>query len=259
MDPYIERPAIFPDFHDALITYIRGELQPLLRPKYAATGKQRLYVTESQRPIFPDVAVMASTTRAPVSKGGTAVLDVEEPIVFESTEEEVHEPYLEIIEPDAGNRLITTIEVVSPTNKTPGAGMDSYVQKRAEVRAAGANMVEIDLLGDRKAILPLTQADLAKLPPWRYLVGVARPPKQQAVYPIGLQKPLPRIRIPLAKDDPDVVLDLQVAFKLAWEKGPYPMLLHYEGPPPGEMTPEEIAWCENRLREAGMRSPRNSA
>ncbi|MBM3997405.1 MAG: DUF4058 family protein [Planctomycetes bacterium] len=160
---------------------------------------------------------------------------------------------LEIIEPGAGNRLVTAIEILSPTNKIAGAGIESFLQKRAEVRAAGANLVKIDLLGDHKPMLPLAAQDLAKLPPWRYLVGVARPPKQQAVYAIALRKPLPKVRIPLANNDPDVVLDLQAAFTLAWEKGPYPMVSKYDGPPPGEMTPDEIAWCETRLREAGFR------
>ena len=36
MDPYIERPAIWADFHDRLIAEISGVLQPNLRPKYAA-------------------------------------------------------------------------------------------------------------------------------------------------------------------------------------------------------------------------------
>ncbi|MGH7128450.1 MAG: DUF4058 family protein, partial [Planctomycetaceae bacterium] len=51
MDPYIERPEIWPDFHDSLIAALRGALQPLLRPRYAALTQDRLYVVESERPI----------------------------------------------------------------------------------------------------------------------------------------------------------------------------------------------------------------
>jgi Protein of unknown function (DUF4058) len=253
MDPYIEWPPIWPDFHDALITYIRGELQPQLRPKYAALMRDRLYVMESQRPIFPDVSVVAPLSRHSPSNGAAALMELEEPIIFETMEEEIREPYLEIIEPRAGNRLITAVEVLSPTNKVPGPGREEYLQKRAEVRAAGAGLVEIDLLGDRNPMLPLSAEDLAKLPPWRYLVGVSRPPKRQAVYPIVMHKSLPKIRVPLANGDPDVILDLQAAFALAWEKGPYPMLLNYDGPPPGQMTDDEIAWCQQQLRQAGLR------
>ncbi len=254
MDPYIEKPAIWGDFHDALITYIRGELQPQLRPKYAALLRDRLYVMESQRPIIPDISVVAPITRPGTFNGGTAVIELEEPIVFETMEEEFRELYLEIIEPNAGNRLITAVEILSPTNKVPGPSKESYLQKRSEIRRAGAAMVEIDLLGDRMPMLPLSVDDLAKLPPWRYVIGVARSPKQQAVYAIALHKPLPKVRVPLADNDPDAILDLQVAFTFAWEKGPYPMLLNYDGPPPGEMTPDEMAWCEQQLRQAGFRA-----
>jgi hypothetical protein len=58
MDPYIERPAIWPDFHDAFVTAIRGLLQPLLKPRYVALMQDRWFVVESDRPIRPDVAVI---------------------------------------------------------------------------------------------------------------------------------------------------------------------------------------------------------
>ena len=68
-----------------------------------------------------------------------------------------------------------------------------------------------------------------------------------------LQKPLPKIAIPLTPDDKDVVLDLQAVVTRTWDEGPYPELLHYDGPPPGSLTTEEVAWCEERLRASGMR------
>lgn len=39
MDPYIERPVIWPDFHDSLIIYTKAALQPLLRPRYLAVSE----------------------------------------------------------------------------------------------------------------------------------------------------------------------------------------------------------------------------
>lgn len=41
MDPYLERQSIWPDIQDSLIIAIRGLLQPLLRPKYAAISQDR--------------------------------------------------------------------------------------------------------------------------------------------------------------------------------------------------------------------------
>ena len=39
----------------------------------------------------------------------------------------------------------------------------------------------------------------------------------------------------------DVVLDLQAVFTRTWESSGYPELLRYDGPPPGPLTPDEIA------------------
>src|SRR5215208_3048995 len=75
MDPYIERAEIWPDFHDRLVTSIAAVLQPLLKPKYVALVQERLYVTESERAVYPDAAVVrtAGRRRASGGGGGTAV------------------------------------------------------------------------------------------------------------------------------------------------------------------------------------------
>jgi hypothetical protein len=67
-----------------------------------------------------------------------------------------------------------------------------------------------------------------------------------------LERRLPRVAIPLAEDDNDVLLDLQAALTRCWDEGPYPELLPYDGPAPGELTDAERHWCGQRLREAGM-------
>lgn len=46
----------------------------------------------------------------------------DEPIVLEMWREEVREPFIQIIELAAGNRVVTTIEVLSPGNKTAFGG-----------------------------------------------------------------------------------------------------------------------------------------
>ena len=57
-----------------------------------------------------------------------------------------------------------------------------------------------------------------------------------------LRRPLPKIAIPLARDDKDVTLDLQSAFTNCWDAGAYPELLRYDEPPPGTMSAEDAAW-----------------
>src|SRR5579862_3704090 len=127
MDPYIERPEIWPDFHDSLIGAVKAALQPQLRPRYVALGQDRLYVVESDRPIYPDLSIVR--TKAPMYSPAPAVAmaETDAPAVFELWREELRQPFIEIIEPAAGNRVVTAIEVLSPDNKRPGPGRRSYL------------------------------------------------------------------------------------------------------------------------------------
>ena len=250
MDPYIERPEIWPDFHDSLITAIRGLLQPLLRPRYAAVTQDRLYVVEADRPIRPDVSVIRTSSRR-TSGAATALLEADAPAVFELWRDEIREPLIHIIEPAEGNRLVTAIEVLSPENKARGPGRVSYLRKRDEFWQGGASLVEIDLLRAGRPTVRLASEQLDSLRPWRYLVAVTRRwPSRQEVYPVPLERRLPRVAIPLAEDDRDVPLDLQAAFTRCWDEGPYPELLHYDAPSPGELAEAERQWCQRLLREA---------
>ena len=249
MDPYLERSPIWPDFHDAFVAFLRGALQPLLRPKYAALMRDRLYLVECDRPVYPDVGIIR--TRATVATStSAAVLEPDPAVVFELGYEEIREPYIEIIEPAAGNRIVTAIEVLSPTNKTPGEGQEAYVQKRQELWGSGVNLVEIDLLrSGGKTVRPPDQR-LGELLPWSYLVAVTRrKPFREEIYPIQLSSRLPRIGVPLAPGDKDAVVDLQAVFTRSWEDGAYPEILDYDLPPPGRLSPEESAWCSALAKE----------
>lgn len=256
MDPYIERPAIWADFHDALITFIRSALQPLLRPNYVALGQDRLYVVESERPIFPDLAVVRTNSPMRPTGTGQGLMELDTPAIFELYREEIREPYLTIVEPAANNRVVTAIEVLSPKNKAPGEGRDAYLQKRDEYWDTGANLVEIDLLRTGEPTVRVSAERLATLSPWTYLVGVTRyRPPEQRVYAFPLNHRLPRIAVPLAARDDDVPLNLQAVFTQCWDSGPYPELLRYEDPPPGRLTKEELDWCDQRLKSAEYRGP----
>lgn len=256
MDPYLERPAIWPDFHDSFIAFLRGALQPLIRPKYAALTQDRLYVVESQRPILPDVGIVR-TRFTGLTTAATSVLEPDPATVFEIVEEEVRQTYLEIIEPASRDRVVTAIEVLSPTNKTAGEGRDSYLRKRQEWWEARTNVVEIDLLRTGAATVRVSEARLRDLHPWHYVVAVTRRrPGLEEVYTVKLQDRLPRIGVPLLPRDNDAVVDLQAVFTRCWDEGAYPEILDYDLPPPGKLTNEEIAWCEklakDYLSESGL-------
>src|SRR5260370_657527 len=74
MDPYIERPVIWPDFHNHLITVVKAALQPLLRPRYVALSEDRLFVVESDRPIRPDLALVRTSSPQPMAGAAIALM-----------------------------------------------------------------------------------------------------------------------------------------------------------------------------------------
>jgi hypothetical protein len=48
MDPWLERPDLWPDVHNSLIAAIRDVLAPRLRPRYVVTLEERVFVEEQQ-------------------------------------------------------------------------------------------------------------------------------------------------------------------------------------------------------------------
>ena len=168
--------------------------------------------------------------------------------------EEIREPLIHIVETASGNRLVTAMEVLSPTNKETRNGRTAYLQKSGESWEVRANLVEIDLWPGGEPIVRVPRERLESLRPWRYVVAVRRfePPRQE-VYRVTLDQRLPRVGVPLGRGDADVPLDLQGVFGRCWEEGPYPELLRYDEPPPGDMTAEEARWAEGILRSTGMR------
>jgi hypothetical protein len=73
--------------------------------------------------------------------------------------EPITEAYIEVIDVKSGHRVITSIEVPCPSNKRPGEGQQLCLTKHHDLKRAGVNMVEIDLLrgGDRILMIPSEQ------------------------------------------------------------------------------------------------------
>src|SRR5437773_2435543 len=144
MDPYLENPALWSGVHAALIVYIRNQLQPRLRPRYIAAIEERVYLGAPEHMFGPDVRVQHNRPDAPGPAVALAECDV--PMLVRVPIEDIHEPYLTILDRQAGQRVVTVIEVLSPTNKYAGPGRESYIAKQQEVLQSSSHLVEIDLL-----------------------------------------------------------------------------------------------------------------
>ena len=141
----------------------------------------------------------------------------------------------------AGRKLVTMIEILSPTNKR-GQGRKDYLEKRAKILGNSAHLLEIDLLrkGQR---LPMAEP----LPEGAYFVVLTRTNKrpQSDVWPIALDEPLPTVRVPLLEPDPDVPLDLQQAFATIYDLSRYDLAIDYTKPPDVPLTAVAASGREN--------------
>lgn len=253
MDPYLEDPQLWRGFHQRLIVYLADFLGPNLQPRYITAVEERVFVEGPDREIIPDVWMRSRKNVQPPSSdsGGVAVLDAEAPEVVEVPPLEVAEAYLAILDRQSGQKVVTVIEVVSPTNKYEGPGRRSYLAKQKEVLSSDVHLVEIDLLRTGPHVLAVPEYAARSRGPYDQLLCVNRCAGMRAryeLYPRRLRQPLPRIGIPLAEPDPDVVLDLQAVFAHTYDAGSYGQRIVYTQPCRPPLAPEDQAWAEELVR-----------
>jgi hypothetical protein len=248
MDPYLEDPRLWPDVHARLIVYLAEHLQPQLRPRYRAAVETRVFVEGPDREIIPDVWLRR---HQPQPGPAAAVLDADTPVEVQVTELEIHETFVQILDCQTGQRVVTVVEVLSPTNKLAGPGRSSFLAKQHEILRSQAHLVEIDLLRQGPHVLAVPEAVAAQLRPYDYLVSVNRAAGTRSrfqLYARRLRERLPRVRIPLADTDPDVVLDLQTVLERTYEAGAYEDQINYGAACMPLLPPEEQTWANECIR-----------
>lgn len=259
MDPYLEG-YIWPDVHQSLAGQIKRQLTPLLRPRYVA--RLSIYFVGDEVPaheigiVYPDVEVVwpqGQPPEPPVATGRTTtispvavtppVLTLPATIPLEVRLTSVH--VLDV----AKNELVTSIEIISPSNKRE-PGLAAYREKRAELIRAGVHLLELDLI--RRGSRPWTPEGL---PPSPYLAMLNRSRHVHTeVWTIDLSSPLPILPVPLRSPDPDVPLDLPTALATIYDESDYDRSLDYRQPPPDPaLSEEDSAWLDELMRRAGIR------
>ncbi len=268
MDPYLEDPRTWPDFHASLASALRGALNRRLPSPYYARVELRTEVgiaDEADGPgktIVPDVLVLqgraspssAIATTDPAQGRTTASPWVEFP---RPETEAVRHYYLEIRDPAQGHKLITLMEIVSPWNKKAGAGRQAYRKKQREILKSDASLVEIDLVRRGRRPLPdayLEEAVRVLSPRPDYLVLVSRSWRRRGddpgsiAFPIRVREPLPCIVVPLKESEPEMLLDLQSVFDMVYDAGPYHRgAVDYSRPPVPPLSDEDAEWASGLL------------
>lgn len=253
MNPFLQ--ASWRDVHTRLVVLIAMQLAKRLPAGLVARTEERVTVGEVDQSYFPDGAVLerrareTPTARLQETAVETAVFT--EPIIVIAEPET--ERWLEIR--DRNGRLVTVIEVLSPTNKSE-QGWKDYQRKQQEFLAAGVNLVEIDLIRGGLHMVAVPSDAFARPPGTSYIVCVARLQHGyticREIYLCPLREPLPTIRVPFRANDPDAPLALQPLIdEIYVDAGYWETADQYKMEPP--LPPDEAAWVEERLKAAGLK------
>jgi hypothetical protein len=257
MGPYIEACGLWGDFHDEMIRGIKSILQDELPSTFLVRTSKRSYIAltdgdeKDERAFLPDVHITAPRRRIATSavqqESTPASTAITEPVSLRAfVSEEFEETFIDIFEVGPDRRLVTSIEVLSPSNKRRGSeGWLLYQRKRQALLLGQANLVEIDLLrgGERQPMLD----------PWPdspYSLLVARKEKAPRckVWPAFFERPLPTIPIPLEQPHLDIAVDVQKLFETIYERGRYRQDIDYANSLDPLLTAEQTARLQERLR-----------
>jgi len=204
MNPYLEQEDAWRDFHEAFLPAARESLSPQVSPAYVVKLEQNLYIHER-----------AANERH----------------LLES------ESYLEIRD-SKSRRLVTVIELLSPTNKRPSDDRQRYLAKRAGLLRSEAHFVEIDLLRG----WPRMPFDEPPSGDYCVLVSRVEDRPRAEFWPIGLRERLPVIPVPLQDPHPDAELDLQTVLHRVYDAAYYRDYI-YDGSPWPPLPAEDADWA----------------
>ncbi len=257
MDPYLEDPAFWQDFHHRFISAWCEVIAEGLPDSYDARIGERVNLTQLEpevvKLISPDVAVSQGPLKKkhPASGGSVAVLEPE--VVPQTYVEEMRESYIEILHrPDRS--LVAVLELLSPTNKS-GSGFFEYEYKRSNILKQNVHLFELDLL---HAGAP--PALSRPLPPGDFRALLTRAERRAFcnVYTFSMRQRLPVLPVPLRAPDPDLPVDLQAAFDLAYHRGRYGRSVRYSEPAAVSLSADDNIWIAERIRashDGGTTSP----
>jgi hypothetical protein len=251
MNPYLEHPHVWHDFHETFCVCCRTALLPALRPKYYCSLDEHVYIHE-----------LPEDDRRLVGRGDVVITEVEPSSpapesVSVQTAASVRGrilPYVDIVSESSlkirdrdTRELVTSIELLSPSNKMRGEDRNQFIAKRRTLLDTSSHYVEIDLLrgGPR---LPVEG-----LPPCDYYALVSRTETRPDVeiWPLKLRQNLPVVSIPLRAPDQDISLDLYAVLQMAFDAGAYDAVIYKRSPEP-PLSTEDQAWADQLINRASM-------
>jgi hypothetical protein len=248
MDPYLESPPFWSPLHSGLINAMQRELKARVPRKYSVWTDVNIWLqepgsAEEGQPFEPDVYL---TEQAMNSPGAAALAVLNAPATTQlPAVRRKGSRFLKIMEARS-DRVVTVVELLSPSNKKSGDDRKAYLAKRNEYLATGTNLVEIDLhRGGRR--MPLGEPPPPEADYFALVCRAAEFPKT-GIWPISVRDPLPEIAIPLNPEDGCVLLPLQACLDSAYDIGPYDNEVEYDQPPRIPLKADDADWAAKLLQ-----------
>ena len=263
MDPYLERNWL--DVHARLITYAADALNDVLPDDLAARSEDRIAVESRddetrRRYLGPDVRVFeishfgaeeeAETTE---DQGEVAVLA---PYRLVSLDDPIREHYIEILDVEDGDRVVTVVEMLSPANLA-GKGSTEYLDKRRQLLRGGVNVVEVCLVragGWQELIAPVEPPEGASATYCTLIHTAYGEVGGSWLHPMPLREPLPEVSVPLRRGDAPVKLSLQQMVDRVYNAGRYGRTVRYSRELDPPLSPADAAWADDLLKVSGRHS-----
>ena len=211
MNPYLEQPRVWHDFHERFLPAIADHLAGQADPRYVVKIDEHVLEAPCEV-LLPDVDVERLS-------------------------------YVEIRDRDSWT-LVTVIELLSPSNKQIGKDREQFVSKRSQLLSSRVHYVEIDLLrGDPR--LPIDD-----LPDCEYYALVSRCEDRPrgSLWPVRLRDPLPVIPVPLYSPSADLSLDLQFLLHRVYDSARYQNWIYTRGPIP-PLPADDAFWSRQILEQ----------
>ena len=258
MNPYLEQPDVWVTFHAQSIAAMAERLSSQVRPAYLVHIDSHLWIRElpeddfvakpSRRWLLGRADVFLSETdrtgQGEVAGAGENVSLLTAPARIALYHVDIErQRFLEIR--DRRNRaLVAVIELLSPSNKTPGPDREQYVAKRSEILAGPAHFVEIDLL----RCGPPMPDDGRPESAYGVMVSRAEERPSAGFWPIGLREPLPVIPVPL-RTSTEATLNLQEILHHVYDHGTYAEEIYDQEPDP-PLDPADREWARSLISSA---------
>ncbi len=247
MNPYLEDREYWPSFHHVLADEIMSQLNSRLSERYYADVEVRTVLEEvsiaTTHTILPDTGVlevepyirgsatMAAVPAAPIQRLAMPL----EQIKLRSVRVYSIDP----------KRLVTSIEILSPVNKS-GDGHEAYRLKRDRILRSTVHLIEIDLLrGNQRPGWEVNEPPIDT----DYILLVNRGQidhdRISEIWPVSLNQSLPLIPVPLLDPDPDIMLDLGLLVFQVYKRAAYDRRIDYAKPvPPPALRPDMAVWLK---------------